>query len=193
MEMADQCSESGCELPAKTVVESRSVCLAHFFTTCYEKLDELNRDTRNWTYGGAEWESARRITKECAQKAADYSQYESGLSNLERARLLDITLWAAELGRRLRRSPRSVMNITIRLISEMPGRCWWEETHTVDVSRHGSRIICKHAVENDDILKVLRLDTTAQIEVRVTWHRRTTCGIHEIGVEAIGSKAFWSS
>jgi hypothetical protein len=180
-------------MPAKTVVELRSVCLAHFLDVCYQRLDELSRSTKDWSYGGSAWDSARRITKECAQQAAAYSQHQSALSNLERARLLDIAMWAAELGRRLRRSPRSTINIAVRLISEMPGRCWCEETQTSDVSLHGAQTICNHAVEIGDTLKILRLDTEEQLEVRVVWQRQTTSDIQEIGLEVAGGKDFWTS
>ena len=187
-EIAECCSEVGCKLPAKTTLESRNICLAHFFAACYEKLDKLSRNTGNWAYGGPEWESARRITKECARGAAEYSQNESELSNLERARLLDIAMWAAELGRRLRRSRRLPMNLNIRLTSELPGRNWSEETQTLDVGRDGTQIVCTHAVEIGDVLKVLRLDTAEQMEVRVIWRRRMSSGTHEIGVEIMGRK-----
>jgi hypothetical protein len=188
----DYCSHAGCTLPAKTALESRNVCLTHFFTACYEKLDKLSRETGNWSYGGAEWENVRRITKECAQGASDYSQNVSELSNLERARLLDIAMWAAELGRRLRRSPRRPLKIDIRVVSELPGRSWSEETFTVDVGRDGTQIVCKNAAEIGDILNVIRLDTAERMQVRVIWRRRMSSGVHEIGTETVGSTCVWN-
>jgi PilZ domain len=186
------CSEPGCKLPAQVNVELRGLCLAHLIESCYRRLDDLSRDTRNWSYGGPAWESACRITNECAQQAAECSQRESRLSNLDRARLLDITLWAAELKQRLQRSPRSALRISVRLISEIFGNSWSEETQTVDVSGQGAQIVCKHSVEIGDALKVLRLDTAEQMEVRVVWHRRNASGIQEIGVEMIGNRNFWN-
>lgn len=188
----EYCSHAGCTLPAKTTVESRGVCLLHFFKVSYEKLDKLSRETGNWSYGGAEWESARRITKECAQGASDYSQNVSELSNLERARLLDIAMWAAELGRRLRRSPRRPLKLNIRVISELPGRSWSEETYTVDVGRDGTQIVCTNAAEIGDILDIIRLDTAEQMQVRVIWRRRMSSGVHEVGTEVVGSKCVWN-
>jgi hypothetical protein len=164
-------------------MELRSACLTHFLDTCYQKLDEVNRETRNCAYGGATWEAARQITQECALKAADYSRHQSELSNLERARLLDIMLWASQLSRRLRRSPRTAVKVPIRLISEMPGCCWSEETHIVDISTHGVQIICKHAVKIGDLLSVHRFDTGEKPEGRVVWLRKRSAGFQEIGIE----------
>lgn len=90
-----------------------------------------------------------------------------------------------------RRSPRSPLAIPIRLISEKAGKCWEEDTHTLDVSRHGARTTCQNVVEEGDILKVLRLDNGEQFEGRVVWQRQTDSGTQEIAVEINGDKDFW--
>ena len=193
LENTNRCSESGCEQPARGTFISQPFCVGHFFTQCYQKLDEIGRDTRNWVHGGTKWEAARRVTKECIDRAAEISQYESEFSNLERARLLDIKLWAAELGRQLRRSPRNSSNITVRLVSEIPARSWTEDTRTVNVSVHGSQILCNHPVEIGDSLKIFRLDKAAQAEARVVWKGQADAERKEIGVEVLGDKNFWLS
>jgi len=160
------------------------MCLAHFVNSCYARLEELSRSTHTWAIGGTAWESARDFVRECVQTATRFSQHVPAPSNLERARLVDIATWATELGRRLRRSPRNPVAITIRLMSEQPGGLYWEEeTYTLDISCHGARMNCKHAVKNDDVLKVLRLDTGEQLEARVVWHRLTSSGSYELGIE----------
>jgi hypothetical protein len=159
------------------------MCHKHFVTTCYGKLEELSQSTHAWSVGGTAWEFARNFIQECVQTANSFSQKSPGLSNLERARLVDIAIWASELGRRLRRSPRSPSVIAIRLISERPGHCWEEETYTLDISRHGARTKCQHIVKNDDTLKVIRLDTGEQVESRVVWQRPIKSGAQEVGIE----------
>jgi hypothetical protein len=183
VEIAEKCSSPGCEQGSGTVVELRQLCLAHFISTSYGKLQELSQSTHTWTVGGTAWEFARDIIQDCVQTATHFSQAGSNLSNLERARLMDIAIWATELGRRLRRSPRSPKVIAIRLISEKPGNCWEEETYTLDISRHGARTKCQHKLKKDDTLKVLRLDTQEQVESRVVWHRPIKSGAQEVGIE----------
>lgn len=167
------------------------MCLTHFIVSCYEKLEQMARSTHTWSVGGPAWESARCFTRECKQIATNFSKHNSGLSNLERARLTDIAIWATELGRCLRRSPRSPFTIPMRLISEMPGRSWVEETYTVDVDRHGARIRCQNVVKTGDILKIFRPDTGEQEESRVVWQQKLPSGIHEIGIEFLAAKNFW--
>jgi hypothetical protein len=178
-----QCSVPGCDQNSGMPPNLRRLCLAHFIITCYRKLEEQSRSTQTWSVGGTAWESARSFVQECVQVATSFSQQEAKLSNLERAQLLDIESWAAELGQQLRRSPRSPVAITIRLISERPGSSWEEETYMLDFNRHGARTKCQHVVKKDAVLKVIRLDSLEQLEARVVWQRETTPGTQEIGIE----------
>jgi len=164
------------------------MCLEHFIAACYEKLEVLSKNRHVWSVDGTAWESASQIIQECVQRAGDLSQQKSEISNLERARLLDISLWAAELSRQVRRSPRSPLATSVRLISERPGRHWEEETQTLDMSQHGARLPCQHAVEIGDILKVVRIDTGKKMEARVVWQRRIALGTQEIGIEFINGR-----
>jgi hypothetical protein len=183
VQIAEQCSVEGCEKCSATALDVRYVCLGHFISICYENLEELSQNTRKWSFGGTQWEFARRFTQECIEGAISFSRQSPELSNLERARLLDLLLWSTELGKRLRRSPRAPEAANIRLISEKPGNLWVEETRTLDTSQHGARTQCQHTVKNDDILKVLRLDTGEQAQARVVWHRPTASGAQEVGLE----------
>ena len=161
------------------------MCLDHFIATCYENLETVSKSRHAWSVDGFARESASHIIQECTQRAGELLQQRFEFSNLERARLLDIILWATELGQQVRRSPRSTMTISIRLISDTPGRCWEEETHTLDMSSRGARMKCQHEVQNGGILKVVRIDTGQQMEARVVWQRRTAPETQEIGIEFI--------
>jgi hypothetical protein len=183
-----KCSAHDCDQLATTTVDQQPVCLAHFVADCQEKLHKLGQSNHTWSVGGPAWESARSFVKECVQSAARLTQLESGISNLERAQLVDIALWAAELGQKLRRSPRSPVAIPIRLKSEQPGHVWEEETYTLDLSRHGARTKCENVVETDGVLEVIRLDTNEHLEARVVW-RRISSGIQEIGLEFLSGAA----
>jgi hypothetical protein len=161
------------------------MCLEHFIAACYEKLEVLSKNRDLWSVEGTACESAGNILQECVQRAGDVSQQNSVISNLDRARLLDIALWAGDLSRQVRRSPRSTLAVNMRVSSEKQGHCWEEKTQTLDMSRHGARLRCQHAVENADILKVVRIDTGKQMEARVVWQRRIAPGNLEIGIEFI--------
>jgi len=89
------CDSSHCGLPAVTSVEYRFYCIGHFISYCYERLAECAKVPA----GVADEKPAQsvdRFLQECAQQAANLVDPIRGLDNLERARLFDIFLWAAE-------------------------------------------------------------------------------------------------
>ena len=176
---------------AGTTEDPRCMGMEHFVVACYEKLDELDRSKHTWCFGGPAWEFAHRFTRECIQTASHFSMQKSDLSNLERARLVDIALWANEIGQCLRRSPRRPLTIKIRLSSTVAQLRWQEDTLTLDVNRHGARMECQNVVNVGDVLNVLRLDNGGQAALRVVWHRPDPSGAQQIGVEIVGKEDFW--
>src|SRR5207245_8571594 len=96
---------------------------------------------------------------ECTRQATDLSQHAEELDNLARARLLDILLSAADLSRHLRRSPRKVATLALRLHCEKPGRTWEEETKTRVLSRHGALVEGQHPVRSGEAALGVRLDS----------------------------------
>jgi hypothetical protein len=113
------------------------------------------------------------------------------LDNLDRAKLLHIILSATELGRHLRRSPRKVATIAVRLSSERLGGAWEEDTETVLVSRYGALVRCKHAAKAGETLNVIRTDTGEKAMARVAWQRPLENDDVRIGVEFVSSENFW--
>lgn len=184
-EAAGRCSISGCDQHSRAIFDLRQLCVEHFISMCYEKLAALSNGRHLWSADDAASESASHMIQECVERAGEVSKQKSEFSNLERARLLDISLWATELSQQVRRGPRSALTISVRLISERPGRHWEEETQTLDMSHHGARMLCQRGVETGDILKVVRIDTGKRIKARVVWQRQIQTGAHEIGIEFV--------
>jgi hypothetical protein len=113
------------------------------------------------------------------------------LDNLDRAKLLHIILSASELGRHLRRSPRKVATIPVRLSSERIGGAWEEETETVLVSCYGALVRCKHPAKAGETLNVERADTGEKAVARVAWQRPLGNDDVRIGVEFVACENFW--
>ncbi len=188
----ERCNATGCERPAAASLELRRLCREHFVVACYERLEECKQRLRDRSGGGSLADSVRQSVQECMRETADISQNSPDLDNLERARLLDILLWAAELSERLRRSHRLPISIPVRLRSEKPGRPWQEETHTQMLSRFGASVECKHEVTAGEILEIVRLDTEDRVQVRVAWAQKKSSGRSEVGLEFVSVKNFWN-
>jgi len=90
------CDLNRCGLPASCSVELHFLCVGHFISYCYDRLEEcakLPRAEFNETLA----DTVDRFLQECSQQAATLVDPMRGLDNLERARLFDIFLWASEL------------------------------------------------------------------------------------------------
>lgn len=191
MTASERCKADGCEKVMVVSLGGQRFCREHFILACYDRLETCTRELQDQRFDEAVIESVRQFLYECLQQAQNLTQKAGDLDNLERARLLDIMSWASELQRRLRRSPRKVAFLPVRLHSLIPGRPWEEETQTQVLSRYGAMVKCEHAVETNQSLLVTRLDTGLQAEARVAWRRPRMVGRKEVGIELLDCENFW--
>jgi hypothetical protein len=99
------CSGSGCENSAMIILDGQHFCLDHFFSSCYERLDQLEPLVRRSSLDAAEAKAVRIFLQECSDRALFISLRYDLLTNLERSRLLEILLSCSELQSLLRRVP----------------------------------------------------------------------------------------
>ncbi len=187
---ANRCSVPRCEQLAAGTLENRTLCRTHFISTCYERLERCS-ELKDQLFLECTTEALQHFIHECVAQATRVAEPAHELDNLERARLLDIMLWAGELGCRLRRSPRKAAAIPLRISSEKVGNQWEELTKMCVLSRHGALVECEHKVQPGETLSVLRTDTGRQALARVVWQQRKELGQAEIGVEFLDKDNFW--
>jgi hypothetical protein len=194
MQNAEQCSIAGCGQALAATLDGETFCREHFISICYTRLDRYDEIRKGPGLSAADTESVRRFIHECTRFADEIEHSALDLDNLERAKLLHIILTASELGRHLRRSPRKVAAIAVRLSSEKLGGAWEEDTETVLVSRYGALVRCKHPAKAGETLHVIRADTGEKALARVAWQRPSGNSGGEdtrIGVEFVGCENFW--
>jgi hypothetical protein len=92
------CARAECQQAAVAVLEEKSLCLDHFFSRCYTALEDFDQ-YRDYSRVGREQNRARvrAFLDECSAQALNVSLRVTNMSNLQRARLLDVLLWAGEL------------------------------------------------------------------------------------------------
>lgn len=191
MAEAEHCSVAGCEQLAAAPLETHSFCWEHFISTCDEQLDEYRYKLEERPFQETTAESLRHFLNECRRQAADLAHNVGEPDNPERARLLNILLRAADLGRHLRRSPRKVASVPVWLRCEGPGRTWEEETETQVLSRYGAGLECRHFVAAGGTLAIVRRDSGQRVSARVAYCRYNPGGCREIGVEFLSGDNFW--
>jgi len=190
----EKCNTAGCGQAVAASLDGEALCREHFISVCYTRLDRYDEIRRGPGLSATDTESVRRFIHECTRFADEIEHSAQDLDNLERAKLLHIILTASELGRHLRRSPRKVAAIAVRLSSEKVGGAWEEDTETVLVSRYGALVRCKHPAKAGETLHVIRADTGEKAVARVAWQRPSGNSGSEdtrIGVEFVACENFW--
>ena len=91
------CRMGSCNGAAVATLDNQALCLNHFLSRCYEKLEKLEPRGRKFSSEPVDLTSMRAFIEECSRKALDISLHSRSLTNLQRGRLLDILLWAGEL------------------------------------------------------------------------------------------------
>lgn len=99
------CCEDACNRAAVATLAATDFCVEHFLSRSYEHLSR--QDPRNQGAGVDSFDPAqlRAFVDECSRSALEVSMHCETLDNLERARLLDILLWAGDLFLMLRTPP----------------------------------------------------------------------------------------
>ena len=191
MTHAERCGIPGCEKPAAASLDARPLCPEHFISTCHTQLEAYTELQKERRLGEISVDSLRQFIRDCVRGADSVEQDARHLDNLERARLLDIILSAADLGRYLRRSPRKVACIPIQVRSKKPRELWQEDTETRVISRYGALAQCEHSLEIDETLRVIRIDSGRAADARVAWCQRKSEGQRDIGIEFLDCDNFW--
>ncbi len=191
MTRTEKCSIADCSLAVEASLDGEAFCREHFISVCYKRLDHYDEIRRGPGLSITDTESLRRFIHEGMRQADEIEHTAQDLDNLDRAKLLHIILSASELGRHLRRSPRKVAIIPVRLSSEKIGGAWEEDTETVLVSRYGALVRCKHPAKAGETLEVMRADTGEKALARVAWQRPLGSTDVRIGVEFVSCENFW--
>ena len=100
------CDSAPCSQRAVSWIDFRFLCLDHLVSHCYERLEEFERagNVQRTASADVKIQSSSDFLEDCPAKIASLLITHTGLENIERARLLDILLWANELDRRRRSS-----------------------------------------------------------------------------------------
>jgi hypothetical protein len=191
MTKTESCCLAGCIQDAVSSLGGEALCRRHFISVCYTRLERYEEMLKGHSLSGSDAESMRNFIHEGVRQADEIEHGAEDLDNLERAQLLHIILSASELGRHLRRSPRKVASIAVRLCCDKIGGAWEEDTETVLLSRYGASVKCSRPADPRASLQIVRLDTGQKAQARVAWQRPAGNEGSRIGVELEDCDNFW--
>lgn len=90
------CRFAACQEPAITAIGDADLCCDHFVLRCYEFLEQIDLERAKGGCDTTRTAALKRSVNSCLQGALEVSLKSGTLSNLQKARLLDIMLWAGE-------------------------------------------------------------------------------------------------
>ena len=100
--MQEHCSVPECTEEGIASIDGRVLCRTHFLTSSYQRLEAISGQIHRQEFQERQADAAGRFLEGCMHDAADIACAVGAPSNLERARVLDVLLWASELHSRLR-------------------------------------------------------------------------------------------
>ena len=184
---AKSCEFRGCSRLGTSVLANRRYCGEHFIATCRAELSRYFQLVQERRLVEIPRETVRKWIDECVREADALDRRESGLDDSLRRQLQDIILSAVELGRNLRRSPRIVAHIHLRV----GAADWREETDTKLISRFGALITVHHPVAVNETLTVVRPDRGRAVHARVAWIHENAPQTADVGIEFLDAENFW--
>ena len=93
-----RCDSQDCSRAAVLRLDFHLLCLDHLVEHCYKRLETCQQEVcRNFVPTEDVLESNNTFLEECTSKLAGFLMARTELQNIDRARVLDVLLWAVEL------------------------------------------------------------------------------------------------
>src|SRR5258707_6316829 len=97
MHLHKPCRHDGCLEHGATALGDEDLCCDHFVLRCYEFLQQIDAERGKNSIDFLFTNDLKHSVNSCLLEALEISLLSESLSNLQKARLLDIMLWAGEL------------------------------------------------------------------------------------------------
>jgi hypothetical protein len=97
------CRVKLCAMPVVKSLAGQNICLDHFISSCYERLDSVEALLRNRLLEDAQIMDLITLLRECSDRVLVVSLRQEQLNNMDRARLLNILLLSWDLQCQLRK------------------------------------------------------------------------------------------
>ncbi|HWZ97442.1 MAG TPA: hypothetical protein VN025_06745 [Candidatus Dormibacteraeota bacterium] len=91
-----RCRYAACQEFGITAIGDEDLCCDHFVSRCYEFLEQIDVERAKSSADLLHSAALKSSVNSCLQGALEVSLRSAALDNLQKARLLDIMLWAGE-------------------------------------------------------------------------------------------------
>jgi hypothetical protein len=187
---ASPCCVPDCRNTVATELERRALCPDHFVSVSLSEMEARSARLKQ-AADSLVLSAFKSFLTACGERAQALSQSQTGAAPALQTGLQEILRRCAQLGKNLRRSPRTEARFPVWLRREDPRHTWEEETWTSSVSRHGAGFVCRHSVAVNGVVVLCRRDKGSRAQARVVYSRFDAEGRRHIGVELLDREDFW--
>ena len=187
------CTWSGCNSGAEGKVDGRWLCRKHFYNLAMRRLEEYRRGLKRATSLAAERTAISQFLSELISQTTTLVATAKFLSPQQHRQLFELSLSAAELHKRVQRSPRMPRNIPVIIYGERDSGAGKEQTTTVDVSKRGVAIATSRLWIAGEELWIEQPGSQLRARARVAWVKKKAPLQFVIGLEILDCENFWEA
>jgi len=189
---AEQCSWTGCDRISGAKLLERELCLEHFLEYADRRIATILHSVDN----GAEQRNlspeVQKLLSDVIAQTMRLATETKLLSPLYRDHLIALSSSAADIYRRIQRTPRIARRFACRIRQGTRVLDGSEDCFTVNVSQQGACIEVGQSLKMEQIIFLERTDTARKTaKARVAWIKRLDTGKMAVGLEILGEADFW--
>ena len=188
---AEQCNWAGCDRAARSRVVERDLCLEHFLDYSQRRLETIQR-----SLAGSDEErhlppEVQSFLSEVISQTTILAMETRLLAAHQRDNLIKLSTTAAEIYKRIQRTPRLVRRVcclvsTGTVPTEIPEKCY-----TVNVSKHGACIELRQSLKQGQTITVEKANSRKCARGKVAWIKQTMLKRYLVGIEILDDEDFW--
>ena len=187
------CTWSGCNGGAEGKVDGRWLCRKHFYSLATRRLEEYRRGLKRAASVGAERTAISQFLSELISQTTTLVATAKFLSPQQHRQLFELSLSAAELHKRVQRSPRTARNLPVLIYGERDSGAGKEQATTVDVSKRGVAVATSRLWVAGEELWIEQPGTQLRARARVAWVKKKAPLQFVIGLEILDCEDFWEA
>ncbi len=185
------CGWSGCSSGAEATLDARPLCRNHFYDTAARRLEEYRARLQRIDPAGTDRITIPKFLSEVINQTTTLVATAKFLSPGQRDQFLELSLSAAELYRRVQRSPRARRNMPILIYRETDTGGRPELTNTVDISKRGACIATSRLWTTGEKIWIQKPGNRLRNLARVVWVKETSPSEFLMGLEILDCEDFW--
>ena len=185
------CAWAGCNSGSEATLGGRQLCPKHFYDLAAKRLEEHRRGLKRSAPAGAERTAVCQFLSEIISQTTALVISAKLLSRERRHQLLELSLSAAELHKRVQRSPRIPRNVPILIYREKDPGAGKELTNTIDVSKGGACVATSRLCVEKEEIWIEKPENRLRARARVAWVKKIAPLQFVVGLEILDCGDFW--